>query len=163
MGGAVLGRKKLRTFGAGLGLAVLAGPLVAESQSFADWTVECEEARCVAGQTLSAPDQTWLGTLQLLPGEEGTVLVMRLPLGVHLGSGLFISDGRTTLYPATFTTCEAEGCRAVLPMSEEMVAGWRAGQSAEIRYRPASDTGVLAFEASLLGVTRALAALEETQ
>ncbi|MEL6645414.1 MAG: invasion associated locus B family protein [Pseudomonadota bacterium] len=138
--------------------AALTGAAHADTRTFRDWQVACEGGGCTAAQTLSAPDATWLATLQLVPSEgEGATLVLRLPLGVHIGSGVFVSDGRTTLYPGTFTRCDATGCRAVLEMPPEMLAGWRAGRAAQVRYRPASDAAVVAFEASLMGVSRALA------
>ena len=128
------------------------------AETFRDWEVSCVAGTCRAAQTLSAPDRTWLATLEAFPKGEGATLLLRVPLGVHLASGVFVSDGATTLYPATFTRCETDGCRAVLDMTPEMLAGWRKGTRAQIRYRPSSDAAVLAFEASLMGVTQALSA-----
>lgn len=144
-------------------LIVTAGVAAKAEQTFRDWSVGCETSGCTAATTLSAPDSTWLATLQVVPADNGADLVMRLPLGVHISSGVFISDGRTTLYPGTFTRCDETGCRAILSMTPEMIAGWRAARKAQIRYRPASDAPVVAFEASLMGFTRAFAAAGEGQ
>lgn len=142
-------------------LTVTAGLDAAAEETFRDWSVACETAGCTAATTLSAPDNTWLATLQVVPADGGADLVMRLPLGIHISSGVFISDGRTTLYPGTFTRCDQTGCRAILSMTPEMIDGWRAARNAQIRYRPASDAPVVAFEASLMGFTRAFAAAGE--
>ncbi|MEM9341945.1 MAG: invasion associated locus B family protein [Pseudomonadota bacterium] len=138
-------------------------PTAFAERTFRDWSVACETDGCTAATTLSAPDSTWLATLQVVPAEGGADLVMRLPLGIHISSGVFISDGRTTLYPGTFTRCDQTGCRAILSMPPEMVDGWRAARKAQIRYRPASDAPVVAFEASLMGFTRAFAAAGDGQ
>lgn len=66
------------------------------------------------------------------PGRGEALAVFILPLNVFLPSGVVvrIDDGAPLM--ATFQICSVNGCRAVLPLDEEMLDALRAGIEATI-------------------------------
>ena len=143
------------------GLAARDTPQVA----FKDWAVECDDAPvyCVASQTAGATDDTfWLATVQLRPVTDGAIVVLRVPAGVHLGSGLFVGV-RQPLTEIAYQSCTPQMCIASGQISKSELTRWRRGHVAEVRYRPSATSPPLSFEISLQGITAALRYVKEAE
>lgn len=144
-------------------LMLLATPLAAETV-FQDWRLDCTDtSTCILSQTAFASDRTWVGTIQIvvLPDTTEMPLILKVPEGVHLASGLFFADGTRTPQQATWLTCDLGSCTAVATLTQQGLRGWKAANTTEIRYRPRNDGPVISFDVSLLGVTKGLAQARE--
>lgn len=142
--------------------SVLAFPVHSKPDAdliFQDWSVTCpnEGPDCVLAQTSSAQsDRLWLGTLHLKPRHEGgATLVVQVPSGVHLGSGIFVGV-RQPLKQLTYQVCSSAMCTASGALTRDELNQWRRARKAELRYRPSVQAPPVAFDVSLMGITAAL-------
>jgi len=141
-------------------VAVLAAlPVAAFAQSFQDWQLTCADGTCALSQTIAAEGEVWLATIRLQLGGDILLAEVLVPSGVHLASGIFLQSG-AAMVAADWQRCTPQVCRAALGLDDGMTAQWQRGVAAQVRYRPAPDAPVVAFDLSLMGLTAGLAALE---
>lgn len=149
-------------------LLCLPGPVIAQqSGTFQEWVVDCgpQPLVCVASQTIfTSDDQLWLATVQIRREDsgDGADVVVRVPAGVHLASGLFVGV-RQPLQSATFVRCAMDICIATARLDRDELSAWKRGRKAELRYRPRMDAAPIAFDISLMGITAALRFAEEAE
>ncbi|SOH94854.1 Invasion protein IalB, involved in pathogenesis [Monaibacterium marinum] len=150
-----------------LALLLLVGPAAAEEVArHRDWSLDCRavaqgETSCVLAQRLVAPgDDAEIAQIVLRRNAGGTALVLRVPTGVNLTqNAAYRVDGGAGM-PLRWTACDAQYCLAVAPLSDGQLDGLRGGITATFGYQPlAADQAVL-FDASLLGISAGLAALD---
>ena len=138
----------------------LALPLSAsEPDTFNDWAVECDTAPtfCILSQTSAADeDGLWLGTVRLrADAQDGADVVVLVPAGVHLASGLFIGV-RQPLTQIRYQSCTKDACTAAGKIDKAELTRWRRGSTAQMRYRPSIGAPPVSFSVSLLGISAAL-------
>ena len=142
-----------------------AGTVAAEQ--FRDWAKACrtpegaETEVCFVFQNATPEDgeRVVMNLLVHYPPEgEGPVMVVTLPLGLALlpGIRLQVDDGATRQVP--FRVCNAGGCKAVVPLADELLAELRRGE--QLHVTVASIQGeATRLTTSLLGFTAAMTAL----
>lgn len=134
------------------------------SEKFRDWALVCSDSGdCRLAQTLMSSDRVWLGTVMLQPalqGEEARMADLFVPLGAHFPSGVFVGRGEGAMQRAEWVRCSEVACEARFLLDGEGERHWRAGQTAELRYRPSPSAPAASIEISLMGVTAGLQALD---
>jgi len=150
--GAVTRKAAGTAFGIAAGLTLaLAAPALAQDggpeakqtvvEKSGAWVFECTEQGgrefCTIQQVLSnaETEQVLLHvTIAYHPQTADLLMVNRTPLGVELpiGLGLKIDEGRQMAAP--YTNCTQAGCRATAPLTDELVANMKAGNTMTISY-----------------------------
>ncbi|WP_114965336.1 invasion associated locus B family protein [Alkalilacustris brevis] len=135
------------------------------TEQFRDWALVCSEAgECRLAQTLMSSDRVWLGTVILQPlaqGEQARMADLFVPLGAHFPSGVFVGRGGGAMQRAEWVHCSEVACEARFQLDGEGERSWRAGQTAELRYRPSPSAPAASIDISLMGVTAGLQALDQ--
>lgn len=97
-----------------------------EGQKFDDWAVACEldankKQSCFLAQTLNSKEgEATQQIAQFRIGYFNTKslkMVQLLPFGVALQPGTSIISGEKVIAPGKFTTCQPQGCIALLELS----------------------------------------------
>lgn len=138
---------------------------------FGGWTVACEavgvgETVCVLSQRLMrSADGAVLADLLAVPGGADTVLLAaRVPLGVHLPSGLAMAPaGSDTQVALEWQACTAAFCEAAVRLDAETVAAIEAAGQMRVGYRPRLGAEPLVFAAEAAGLAEGIAALRLAQ
>lgn len=110
---------------------------------FKDWTAQCEpigesqQVRCYISQSLVTKDEgkPLMGiAIGYVVENDQPAMLVRLPLGVFLrpGIALQIDGGEQKNYP--YERCDPSGCVAGVPMTEALVAAFKAGNKAVITF-----------------------------
>lgn len=115
------------------------GEAQAAGQRIGDWTLFCPEAKDKTKPMTCTLEQLLVDTagkkvafhLAIGYGPRGNlILILRAPLGIALVRGLEVTFGGQAVQRTPFTTCETNGCRAVLilsaPLQQEMRKAERA-------------------------------------
>lgn len=106
------------------------------------WAVSCAAAgragvlNCAAEQKLIAQEtgQTISGVSVRVPGDSRQpALVFVFPFGLYLPAGLKAQVDQGQATDLVVQTCEPNGCFAVAPSSESLLASMSAGKTLEIR------------------------------
>lgn len=144
-------------------------PAVAEPLAvgtrFGAWQLGCEavavdETLCFLRQSLTRADTgAFLAELLALPEADGVLLIARVPLGVHLPSGLNLWDGSGAAIAFGWHACTTLLCEARLRLAAETLAQFDTDAAARLGYRPAPGAAPLAFGLSLSGLAAGSAAL----
>lgn len=155
------GRRRLRGLlgkVVGIGLLMAPGAVVAESEVFGDWRVECKQQQCQASQQLFVGEndkRSRVLAASLMKVQEQRVLQLVFPLGVDLRPGIVIRIDDSQEQHFSFTTCVSDGCVALLPLNSELYAGMKAGKVMKAGFRPFTSEQTLVAELSLSGFTKA--------
>jgi len=145
--------------------AAQASPQV-ERERFKDWNRVCttqnELTRCEAVQVLSVKqgeqDQPFLRATLTRVGAE-RILELALPLGMDLRAGLVMQLDGAEEFTLGYTTCVPQGCASVLPVSDELRSGLKAGAKAKLGFRLFGTRQTQVVELSLSGFTAASAGI----
>lgn len=136
----------------------------AVSEQYRDWALVCPKVgACRLAQTLMSAERVWLGTVMLHPapqGTEGRMADIFVPLGAHFPSGIYVERGSDVMQRGEWVHCVDSACEAQLVLDAAGEGHWRAGVTAELRYRPSPGAPVVRIDISLLGVTAGLEALD---
>jgi len=117
-----------------------------------DWKAVCDEQGCRLAQSLVAPtSQTTLLLARVFDGETPT-LILTVPLGVFLKSGLLMSIDGAAPRPIAFEICDALGCHAGLPMDDRLLTAFKRGLKAEVTFLDGTQEQV-SLTLSLIGFT----------
>lgn len=147
-----------------LWLSFSGAPLAAEAlETFRDWQVLRGDDDCVATISLGlrAPS-SGLVTVALFPrqdesGEVPAVMTVRVPLGVHLASGIAYTHpgDEGAAIGLAWQSCDAETCMASGGVPAAELARLQAGRRILIGFRPLPESRPLVVPVSLMGVTAA--------
>ena len=166
-----------RTLIAALALAGTAAALsvaasAAEPRKFGDWILRCESPAegksdvCYLNQTLNMTKGKAKG--RLLDVKIGTFgegkdffALLMLPLGLNLQAGAALQIDDAKQVPLAIQTCTKAGCRSIVKMTDELLAGFRKGVKLKIGFIPFPGKRTVVVEASLIGFTAAYKALEK--
>lgn len=132
-------------------------------QTFAGWTLICDEAKrtrvCNVSQTILDADGAFAFSWSLAATSGGEpVFMLRAPVAD------FPSHTVTVIIDATRSVirldrCDARLCLGFLPLDAALVKGIKARANATIRYRTAEGANPVEFTTSLDGVKAAMASL----
>lgn len=141
-----------------IALGALGPATAAETQIFRDWTTQCDSAgACVLSQASLAQGDRLLAVSRLSPdAQDGAVLEVAVPAGVHLASGLFVAAGKPAPKSLNWIRCGDGLCLATARLDKTELSAWRRANTAELRYRPALGAEVIELKISLMGLTAAL-------
>lgn len=123
---------------------------------FGDWRVQCQqidsaEESCVMGSSL-VDEKSGQEIVQanFAKNENGTLMTLILPLGVHLIPGVKIDvvDGQSEAFPISF--CTREGCFVNQLVSKELVDSLRKKESATLTFA-STATQLVALPFSIMG------------
>jgi invasion protein IalB len=149
-------------------------PSRAESQDgqvFQDWTARCETnpsdasvERCYIVQGVVAGEQrkrVMLLAVAYPPGEGAPRATAVLPLGIALPPGIDVAvdDGAPKRFP--FVVCLADGCQALIPLDDALLAAFKKGNAGSVAFRRPPDGRTIKVPFSLKGFTAALNALKQ--
>ena len=148
-------------------IALLSSALTAAGDrpaSFRDWGMRCpDRGPCILEQRVYVEGNDETPLLQVAfraAGDDGRLLVAILvPLGVLLPPGieLAVDGGASRRIP--FHHCRAEGCLALLELTDGLRGELERGREARLRY-VLTDGRSLGLPLSLLGITAGLRALD---
>jgi invasion protein IalB len=135
---------------------------VAEPTRFKDWTRECEPlpngqpgCHIFFNAVNAATGQPMLRMeVGFIPGSEHALLLITVPLGVAIKSGLGFSIDDDKARPVDFYVCIADGCRAALPMDTTLIRTMKRGRKGQVAITELSGR-VLNIGISLSGFTKA--------
>jgi invasion protein IalB len=132
-------------------------------QTFKDWALRCPPAtECVLEQRVLLKDNeaTPLLHLAFQYGGQPRALtaILRIPLGVLLAPGVTLTIDARAPVPIPFNHCRPEGCLALAPVSDRLLAALRRGKTAQVSYRLDDGRG-LAVPLSLSGLNAGLRVL----
>jgi len=146
-----------------LSLAFAPGLAHAQDGAFGDWAKQCERAangaeRCYLIQTVKANERPVMVVIVAYsPDRKRVAAMIDVPLGMHLPSGLEVrTDG--VAKRIEFEQCLPTGCRAMLPMDDEILKALQNGAAAEIAGR-GRDGDAVALPISPNGFVEAFEAL----
>lgn len=119
--------------------------------------MECRDTEaptrtCVLEQSLSHQGK-WLATLRLAPQPEGARMQVQLPLGIHLGSGLFYSVDKGRDLALEFLRCDDRRCYAYRALTAQEFRSIQRGKSMTLRLRPEVQMPPVTMQVSLAGIT----------
>lgn len=150
---------------AALLVMICALPVPAQDR-YRDWQVTHGPSGCVAtvGVGLRSP-ASGLVTIAVFPRGDGgdvpAVMTMRVPLGVHLASGIAYSHPDSPeAVGLAWQSCDAETCLASGGVSAGELTRLKAGLRIFVAFRPLPESRALIVPVSLLGFTRAWDAVQ---
>ncbi|WP_052761246.1 invasion associated locus B family protein [Sedimenticola thiotaurini] len=138
-------------------------------QTFDDWGRRCEtlpngEELCLIFQRLRLKEnnQTILHvSFGYPPLASGPVLVFTTPLGVSLMAGMEVQvDDVGEATKVAYNICVADGCRASLSVSDELLQAMRAGDKLKVAFAN-SQNKALGMQVSLKGFSEASDSLKK--
>jgi invasion protein IalB len=166
----IAGSRRLLLILASFGVALMGAPLsamAADGDKFTDWTMRCEkpedslEERCHIFQNArdEANDQDIAHmAVGYMPQIEEPLMIIMLPLGVFLPSGIeLLIDGQDPIR-LPFEVCFPVGCRAGAPMKDPLMAAFRNGLSVTLKVQDVEGRAA-EIPLSLKGFTAGLSAL----
>ncbi|EEA94562.1 hypothetical protein PJE062_550 [Pseudovibrio sp. JE062] len=80
--------------------------------------------------------------------------IVKLPLGIHIPSGINIGIDQAAIIQAKLITCNPDGCEAAFTANQTVVDFLKRGEKMSILVRKAGDRKQLALNYSLMGFTR---------
>ncbi|GEN29644.1 hypothetical protein HVA01_32900 [Halovibrio variabilis] len=132
------------------------------TESFQDWEVRCQRnaegpAPCAMSQLVTQPgsDQPLMQVILNHPPQiDDPVMSFFVPLGVRLAAGLQLSVDNGELIQFPYQVCQAQGCRADVPIEPSMLQQLRSGTTATLSMiGPRGDR--MDLDISLIGFTDA--------
>lgn len=144
----------------------------AEIKSFINWNVQClrneqtGDNNCTLFQHLNVDSGQRLLTMQVnkLPPREGQTdsqaIVVTVPLGVHLPSGMRMQVDEGKPLELTYERCDQGGCYAGSILNESLLEALIAGKSNRVTFNNLRGEAITAT-LSLSGFTAGFRALED--
>lgn len=144
-----------------------------ETEQFRDWKVQCGtipnsgKERCQMSQQVTrgdSGDPVMRMAVGFTPQNSQPAAIFQLPLGIVLPKGiaLRVDDGEPVRFPIQI--CVKQGCRADLPLKQNLLEQMKAGRKAYIMARtPRAESGKVELPISLLGFTAAYNRISESQ
>lgn len=146
-------------------------PPDAEIRKFRDWNVQCvrnaqtDASQCTLFQHLNVDSGQRLLTMQVnqltaAEGEPGTLaVVVTVPLGVHLPSGMRMQVDDGTPLDLTYERCDQGGCYAGTLLGGELLEALVAGSKSRVTFNNLRGESITAT-LSLNGFTAGYQAME---
>ncbi|WP_420587301.1 invasion associated locus B family protein [Ruegeria sp.] len=132
----------MKTWIGALGMSLaLAQPLAAQDSTAPLWSVNCSnqvngaELICEMTQAIVLTESNQRLTAIAFvkaAGKDETETVLTLPFGLLFSEGLTATVDGTEVAKLEFLTCEAQGCFARSPVSQDWMSAMRAGNQLQI-------------------------------
>ncbi len=106
--------------------------------SYQDWRTACppasvKEQSCqVIEEMLDNNTRAPVVRIAITKEENKEVIGITLPLGVALEPGLKLTLGKDAALDVPFRTCSAVGCFAVMPVTDKLMASFKAAEDGKI-------------------------------
>lgn len=139
-------------------------------QKFKDWTARCEinpndpaDKQCVVFQTVFETNQQkniMNVVVAFPPNQDVGRIVVILPLGIDLRSGIEFSvdDGDPTRHP--FFLCLQDGCQSHIPLEADRLAAFKKGDKGTVVFRALPTLRDVKVPISFAGFTAAVDSLQ---
>ncbi len=139
-----------------------------DGQAFQDWMVKCEgrdgkAERCFAFQNIVITEsgQRLLTLAAGYLGPKGEPwIILTVPLGVLLPSGVALKVDKTQRFDAPFKICTAKGCEAGIPLDDVLLRTMKRGLVARIAFWDGITSRQITVPASLKGFAAAFGTLK---
>ncbi len=150
------------------GFAPAAAAAPKDGQAFQDWMVKCEGGegvteRCFAFQNIVVTESRQqllvLAAGYLGPKGEPWV-ILTVPLGVLLQSGLALKVDEGERFDTVFKICTAKGCEAGIPLDDDLLRLMKAGLVARIAFLDAITGRQITVPVSLKGFSASFQTLK---
>lgn len=138
-------------------IALPYGPVWAQGASVwgSDCRVEAGSRLCILSQKLVDEQGGFLSRIRLQPRNDGALLQVLLPAGVHLGSGAFYSVDTGPEAALSYLRCDARICEASRALSDTEWTSMKRGAEMSLLYRPDAGSDPAILTVSLAGLTAA--------
>jgi invasion protein IalB len=149
-------------------------PASTELKNHQDWSVQCAtspestDGQCVLFQHLDVESGQRLLTMQVSrlsggrdDGQEARALVITVPLGVHLPSGMRLQVDDGPPIDLSYERCDQGGCYAGTILNEELLKAMMQGEKSRVRFNNLNGKSITAT-LSLLGFAEGFRALGQS-
>ena len=139
-------------------LSIAFTPFSLQAETFGDWRLQCEEQRCQAQQQLfvgEGEQRSRVLSASVMKLQDQLVMQLVFPLGVDLRPGIATRVDEAEEQQYAFSTCVKDGCVVLLPLSDGLLSGLKAGKTLKAGFRPFGSDQTLVVELSLKGFTKA--------
>ncbi len=128
-------------------------PSVAQAKE--EWSVQCNQQNCQMYAEIRLDNGKLFNNIAFRKLDANTYAgIVKLPLGLHIPSGINIGIDEAAIIQAKLITCQPEGCEAAFTANETVVSFLKRGTRMTILLRKAGDRKQLALNYSLMGFTR---------
>lgn len=132
-----------------------------------DWIFNCRalsatETLCFLNQTIAeakSKRQIMSLTLRKVGPEKKLALIVNVPLGVYLATGIGAKVDEGEQFNLIWQTCNQQGCQAALSLDEAKKKALKSGKQLLVGFKGRPDAKAVTVAASLKGVTAGLKAL----
>lgn len=119
------------------------------------WSVECSQDLCQVYADIRLKNGALFNSVLFRKlGANVYAGVLKLPLGLHIPSGIQIGIDDDALFDAKLITCKADGCEAAFTATPAIVNFLKRGKTMSIVVTKSSDRKKLALNYSLIGFTK---------
>lgn len=153
-------RPLLRAIGLMMAAAFLAS--AGTAQEFRDWTLDRDGDVCtVSTRVLLRSTGTLLVAVSLSArGPDGALMAIEVPVGASLRDRVaYVHGPHTPERALEWQFCNPDTCLAVTDLDQAALRALKRGTRITVGFRPLPSSPVLATPVSLMGLTRAWAAL----
>ena len=120
-----------------------------------DWSVQCNRTNCIVVAEARLQNGALFHQIRFEKVDSDLYAgIMKLPLGIHIPSGVQIGIDDDALIEAKIVTCTSEGCEAVFNANETVVNFFKRGRQMSVALTNNSDRKKLAVNYSLMGFTK---------
>ena len=132
----------------------------AEGERIGFWQISCTDGPCRAFVSIARGDDLAVAWTILRDPEDGSATsLIRVPNGVALPPGLRVYADEETFFDAAFQVCEADGCTAILEMTDEVLAAFEGVDVARVGYILYGEQATTAYEIPVEQMGEAIDAL----
>jgi len=129
-------------------LTAVCRPLLAQSEDpvvtqYQDWQLLCaaDEGDCVLFQALNNPDKPgviYAVNISMVSDKATPVMQLSFPLGIYLARDIGVSV-QALQKDIPMTVCLPSGCKAILPIDDELLRALKLGRSIAVRFYTTSE------------------------
>ncbi|KZL27420.1 invasion associated locus B family protein [Pseudovibrio sp. WM33] len=120
-----------------------------------DWSVKCSSDLCQVYAEIRLENGALVNSIMFRKLEADVyAAIIKLPLGIHIPSGIQIGIDDDALFNAKLITCQPDGCEAAFNANKTIVNFLKRGKAMSIVLTKSSDRKKLALNYSLIGFTR---------
>lgn len=120
-----------------------------------DWSVTCSDDICQVYAEIRLESGALVNSVMFRKLDTDVyAAILKLPLGIHIPSGIQIGIDNDALFDAKLITCQEDGCEAAFNANSTIVEFLKRGKAMSIVVTKSSDREKLALNYSLIGFTR---------
>ncbi|EEA94662.1 invasion associated locus B family protein [Pseudovibrio sp. JE062] len=120
-----------------------------------DWSVKCSSDLCEVYAEIRLDNGALINSIMFRKLDKDVyAAILKLPLGIHIPSGIQIGIDDDALFDAKLITCQPNGCEAAFNANKAIVNFLKRGKAMSIVVTKSSDRKKLALNYSLIGFTR---------